>query len=106
MSELHLQSLEAIRDDLSGKLHAYERRQRFMKVADAMMSGMQQVSQVSMEEVMAGPDQQVRESTLALEKSLEDLPEKMAVAEERWEALLASTRRRTRALESWLESLT
>lgn len=72
---------------------------------EAMGKDLRKLTTQVVPELLSKPEAQIRESTLALEDSLERWPAKVQEARELMDALLTSSKRRSAALDALLEAL-
>lgn len=97
-----MDDIQEVHDWAKRKLDKAERRNR---MGELMVKHFQEVRTQVVPAILAGPDAQLRESTLKLEKSIEDLPAKLAARAEEHQQDLAQAKQRTQLLQEWLQEL-
>lgn len=105
MSELDIEALQATRDWVAAQLDAHDRRQRLAPLREAFAKRIELTNTEMIPDLMADATANTRKSILNLEKSFAETDAKIASAESEAQRLLASARRRTKALRRWLEDL-
>jgi hypothetical protein len=109
MNGIDNENLRKLRDSARQQLEAlqerYDRKQRMKPIMEAMQKQVRSVMTEVTPNLLAGPEAQIRKSTLSFESSLAKFDTKQAEAEAGLESMIASLRLRTAALEKWLEAL-
>ena len=105
MKEIDLGDLEAVREWAQRRVDYRERQKRMKPLFNAVQANSRALTSDVFPSLMAGPAAEVRRSVLALEKSLAEWPQKSDEAEAKRQANLARVRRRTAALQAWLDAV-
>lgn len=105
MREIDAESLAGVHEMVAKRVRAIERRMSMAPLMEAMRKNIEQTMTQLVPDILAKPEARVRRSTLNLEKSLAEWPDKVREAKERLDNQLDSARARTAALKAWSEAL-
>ena len=104
MSQINFDDLEVVRAWAQKRIERADTRSR-MSPMNEVVRGMMESTISRTNELMAGPYARSRISFTNLEKSVAEFPLKMQEVEREAQATLNSMRRRTAALQLWLQEL-